>query len=474
MTEALWTSAEIAAAVAGQVSGDFAATGVSIDSRSLERGDLFVALQGPTFDGHDFVAAALQRGAAGALIHRRPANLPADAPVIEVVDTMKALEDLGRAARARTEAKVAAVTGSVGKTSTKEALRSVLSLFAPTFASAGNLNNQWGAPLSLARMPRDTRYGVFELGMNHAGEISPLSQMVRPEVAIITTVEPVHIEFFPSVAEIADAKAEIFDGLLPGGAAVLPFDNPHFDRLEAKAKRMGARILTFGANEGAWARLIDCQVEPDGNQVTAEIGGKRLRYRMAAPGRHLALNSVAVLAGAFAFDLDLDQALPAFGAVQPLKGRGKREFLKIKDGQLELIDEGYNASPASVRAALGLLGTLPTAFGGRRIAVLGDMRELGSVGPQLHRDLAPDLSAAKVELAFLVGPQMQGLYDLLPDAMKGAHRATSDEMVQPLLAALKASDTVLIKGSLGTRMAPLVEAVSALGSGADKKTANGH
>jgi len=474
MTEALWTSAEIAATVAGQVSGDFAATGVSIDSRSLERGDLFVALQGPTFDGHDFVAAALQRGAAGALIHRRPANLPADAPVIEVVDTMKALEDLGRAARARTEAKVAAVTGSVGKTSTKEALRSVLSLFAPTFASAGNLNNQWGAPLSLARMPRDTRYGVFELGMNHAGEISPLSQMVRPEVAIITTVEPVHIEFFPSVAEIADAKAEIFDGLLPGGAAVLPFDNPHFDRLEAKAKRMGARILTFGANEGAWARLIDCQVEPDGNQVTAEIGGKRLRYRMAAPGRHLALNSVAVLAGAFAFDLDLDQALPAFGAVQPLKGRGKREFLKIKDGQLELIDEGYNASPASVRAALGLLGTLPTAFGGRRIAVLGDMRELGSVGPQLHRDLAPDLSAAKVELAFLVGPQMQGLYDLLPDAMKGAHRATSDEMVQPLLAALKASDTVLIKGSLGTRMAPLVEAVRALGSGADKKTANGH
>ncbi len=474
MTDALWNSAEIAAAVNGQASADFAATGVSIDSRSLERGDLFVALQGPTFDGHDFAAAALQRGAAGALLHRRPANLPAGAPVVEVVDTMKALEDLGRAARSRTEAKVAAVTGSVGKTSTKEALRSVLALFAPTFASAGNLNNQWGAPLSLSRMPRDTRYGVFELGMNHAGEISPLSQMVRPEVAIITTVEPVHIEFFASVAEIADAKAEIFDGLMPGGAAILPFDNPHFDRLEAKAKRMGARILTFGTGEGAWARLIDCQVEPNGNQVIAEIGGKRLRYRMAAPGRHLALNSVAVLAAAFAFDLDLDQALPAFGAVQALKGRGKREFLKIKGGELELIDEGYNASPASVRAALGLLGTLPTAFGGRRIAVLGDMRELGAAGPQLHRDLAPDLAAAKVDLAFLVGPQMQGLYDLLPDAMKGAHRATSDEMVQPLLAALKAGDTVLIKGSLGTRMAPLVEAVRALDLAVTRKTANGH
>jgi UDP-N-acetylmuramoyl-tripeptide--D-alanyl-D-alanine ligase len=471
---ALWTSAEIAAAVAGQASRDFAATGVSIDSRTLEPGDLFVALQGPSFDGHDFAAAALQRGAAGALIHRRPASLPADAPVVEVVDTMKALEDLGRAARARTEAKVAAVTGSVGKTSTKEALRSVLSLFAPTFASAGNLNNQWGAPLSLARMPREARYGVFELGMNHAGEISPLSQMVRPEVAIITAVEPVHIEFFSSVAEIADAKAEIFDGLMPGGAAMLPFDNPHFDRLESKARRMGARILTFGTKEGAWARLIDCQIMPDGNEVTAEVGGKRLRYRMAAPGRHLALNSVAVLAAAFAFELDLDQALPGFMAVQALKGRGKREHLNIAGGSIELIDEGYNASPASMRAALNLLGTLPTAFGGRRIAVLGDMRELGDAGPQLHRDLAPDLAAAKVDLAFLVGPQMRGLYDLLPDSMKGAHRATSDEMVRPLIAALQAGDTVLIKGSLGTRMAPLVEAVRGLGSSAGVKAGDGH
>lgn len=478
MTAALWTTAEIAAAVHGQASGDFAVTGVSIDSRTVERGDLFVALQGPSFDGHDFVAAALQRGAAGALIHRHPPNLPANAPVIEVADTMAALEDLGRAARARTAARVAAVTGSVGKTSTKEALRSVLSLFAPTFASAGNLNNQWGAPLSLARMPRDTRYGVFELGMNHAGEISPLSQMVRPEVAIITAVEPVHIEFFASVAEIADAKAEIFDGLVPGGTAVLPFDNPHFDRLESKARRMGARILSFGAGERGkgqpWARLVDCQIGPDGSEVTAEVGGKRLRYRMAAPGRHLALNSVAVLAAAFAFGLDLDHALPAFGAVQALKGRGRREALGIAGGRIELIDEGYNASPASVRAALSLLGTLPTAFGGRRIAVLGDMRELGAAAAQLHRDLAPDLGAAKVDLAFLVGPHMQGLYGLLPTAMQGAHRASSEEMVQPLLAALRPGDTVLIKGSLGTRMAPLVEAVRALDPAGTNKAANGH
>lgn len=475
---ALWNAAEIAAAVQGKASRDFTATGVSIDSRSVERGDLFVALQGPSFDGHDFVAAALQRGAAGALIHRRPKDLAADAPVVEVADTMRGLEDLGRAARARTEARVAAVTGSVGKTSTKEALRAVLSLFGATFASAGNLNNQWGAPLSLARMPRDSRYGVFELGMNHAGEISPLSQMVRPQVAIITTVEPVHIEFFPSVEAIADAKAEIFDGLLPGGAAILPFDNPHFARLESKAKRMGARILTFGAKDGGrdgpWARLLDCEVTSAGTQVTAEIGGKRLRYRVAALGAHQALNSLAVLAAVFAFDLDLDQALPGFAAFEALKGRGKREALRIQGGAIELIDEGYNASPASVGAALRLLGELPTTFGGRRIVVLGDMRELGERGPQLHRDLAPELSAAKVDLAFLVGPLMQGLYELLPAAMRGAHKPSSEAMVDTLIAAIRPGDTVLIKGSLGTRMAPLVEAVRALDEAAPKQAATGH
>lgn len=475
MTQApLWTAAEIAAATGGQTARDFATTGVSIDSRTLERGDLFVALQGPTFDGHDFAAKALQRGAGGVLVHRRPQDLPADAAMVEVVDTMRALEDLGRAARARTEARIAAVTGSVGKTSTKEALRAVLSLFGATYASVGNLNNQWGAPLSLARMPRDSRYGVFELGMNHAGEISPLSQMVRPQVAIVTTVEPVHIEFFDSVEGIADAKAEIFDGLQPNGTAILPFDNPHFARLEGKAKRMGARVLTFGAGDGAWARLLDCQVTPTGTEVAAEIGGKRLRYRLAALGSHQALNSLAVLAAAFAFDLDLDQALPGFAAFEALKGRGKRETLNIPGGAIELIDEGYNASPASVGAALRLLGQLPTTFGGRRIVVLGDMRELGERGPQLHRELAPNLSAAKVDLAFLVGPLMQGLYELLPPAMQGAHKPSSEAMVATLVAAIRPGDTVLIKGSLGTRMAPLVEAVRALDQAAPRKAANEH
>ena len=470
----LWNAADIAAAVNGKLTGDFAVTGVSIDSRGLEPGDLFVALQGPSFDGNDFAASALQRGAAGALIHRRSKDLPAKAPVIEVADTMRALEDLGRASRARTDATIVAVTGSVGKTSTKEALRAVLSQFGATYASVGNLNNQWGAPLSLSRMPQDSRFGVFELGMNHAGEISPLSQMVRPQVAVITTVEPVHIEFFDAVEDIADAKAEIFDGLLPGGAAVLPFDNAHFARLEDKAKRMGARILSFGTKDGAWARLVECQVTPQGTQVTAEIGGKRLRYRIAALGAHQALNSVAVLAAAFALDLDLDHALPGFGAFEALKGRGKREALHIQGGEIELIDEGYNASPASVRAALRLLGELPTTFGGRRIVVLGDMRELGERGAQLHRELAPDLSAAKVDQAFLVGPLMQGLYDFLPAAMRAAHKPNSDAMVEALVAAIRPGDTVLIKGSLGTRMAPLVEGVRALDKTATKIAANDH
>jgi UDP-N-acetylmuramoyl-tripeptide--D-alanyl-D-alanine ligase len=470
----LWNAAAVASAVNGKLTGDFTVTGVSIDSRSLEPGDLFVALQGPSFDGNEFAASALQRGAAGALIHRRGKDLPAQAPVIEVADTMRALEDLGRASRARTEATIVAVTGSVGKTSTKEALRAVLSQFGPTYASVGNLNNQWGTPLSLSRMPQDSRFGVFELGMNHAGEISPLSQMVRPQVAVITTVEPVHIEFFDSVEGIADAKAEIFDGLLPNGAAVLPFDNAHFVRLEDKAKRMGARILSFGTKDGAWARLIECQVTPQGTQVTAEIGGKRLRYRIAALGAHQALNSVAVLAAAFALDLDLDHALPGFGAFEALKGRGKREALHIKGGEIELIDEGYNASPASVRATLRLLGELPTTFGGRRLVVLGDMRELGERGAQLHRELAPDLSAAKVDQAFLVGPLMQGLYELLPAAMRAGHKPNSDAMVETLVAAIRPGDTVLIKGSLGTRMAPLVEAVRALDKTATKVAANGH
>lgn len=474
---ALWTSADIATATKGRATAEFAATGVSIDSRNIAKGDLFVALAGPSFDGHDFVAKALATGAAGALVHRVPNGLAADAPLVVAGDTLQALGDLGRAARARSKAKFVAVTGSVGKTSTKEALKIVLQHQAPTFATIGNLNNHWGAPLSLARMPRDAAYGVFELGMNHAGEISPLSRMVRPQVGVITNVEAVHIEFFKSVAEIADAKAEIMDGLEKDGAVVLPRDNPHFERLNRHAADRGIkRVLSFGISDKADVRLVDCRVGVDGNHVTAELFGRRLTYAMGTPGRHFALNSLAVLAAVEALGADVALAAAAYADVAPLKGRGKREAINLADGMLTLIDESYNANPAAIRAALEVLGSMEVKGRGRRIAVLGDMRELGETGPQLHRGLAPDLVAARIEQAFLVGPLMNGLYEALPTPMRGAWSATSEAMIEPLLRAVRAGDLVLIKGSLGTRMAPLVEALRGMDASANPrpKAANGH
>jgi UDP-N-acetylmuramoyl-tripeptide--D-alanyl-D-alanine ligase len=458
---ALWTSAEIAAAANGKAGKRFVADGVSIDSRKVDRGDLFVALHGPNFDGNDFVAPALAAGAAGALVDRLPANMAADMPVVVVKDTLEALHALGAAARARSTARIAAVTGSVGKTSTKEALKAALGAFGRAYASQGNLNNHWGAPLSLARMPRDAEFGVFELGMNHANEIAPLSKLVRPAVSVITNVEAVHIEFFDSVAEIADAKAEIMDGMDRSGAVVLPRDNAQFDRLVDHAKRRGLRILSFGDDEKADARLIECQVSPSGSRVVAEILGTKVSYGLGLPGLHQAKNSLAVLAAVAAFGLDVAQGAAALADLKALKGRGARERLTLATGAVTLLDESYNASPASVRAALSLLRAAEPEGRGRRIAVLGDMRELGEQGPGLHRELAPDLAAAGVELAFLIGPLMRGLHDLLPENMRGGHWGDSQSAVEPVRAALRGGDVVLVKGSLGTRMAPIVEALRA-------------
>jgi UDP-N-acetylmuramoyl-tripeptide--D-alanyl-D-alanine ligase len=458
---ALWTSAEIAAAANGKAGKRFVADGVSIDSRKVDRGDLFVALHGPNFDGNDFVAPALAAGAAGALVDRLPANMAADMPVVVVKDTLEALHALGAAARARSTARIAAVTGSVGKTSTKEALKAALGAFGRAYASQGNLNNHWGAPLSLARMPRDAEFGVFELGMNHANEIAPLSKLVRPAVSVITNVEAVHIEFFDSVAEIADAKAEIMDGMDRSGAVVLPRDNAQFDRLVDHAKRRGLRILSFGDDEKADARLIECQVSPSGSRVVAEILGTKVSYGLGLPGLHQAKNSLAVLAAVAAFGLDVAQGAAALADLKALKGRGSRERLTLATGAVTLLDESYNASPASVRAALSLLRAAEPEGRGRRIAVLGDMRELGEQGPGLHRELAPDLAAAGVELAFLIGPLMRGLHDLLPENMRGGHWSDSQSAVEPVRAALRGGDVVLVKGSLGTRMAPIVEALRA-------------
>ncbi len=461
-TRGLWNSAEIAAAVNGRAGKRFTADGVSIDSRKIAQGDLFVALHGPNFDGNDFVAGALTAGAAGALVDRLPANMAADMPVVVVADTLNGLQDLGGAARARTPAKFAAVTGSVGKTSTKEALKAALAPFGRTYASAGNLNNHWGAPLSLSRMPRDTEYGVFELGMNHAGEITPLSKLVKPQVAIITTVEAVHIEFFASVAEIADAKAEIMDGMDADGAVVLPRDNPHYDRLVDHAKRRGiANILSFGS-DAADAKLIDCRVSPTGSRVTAEVMGQRVNYALGLPGLHQAKNSLAVLAAVKALGLDLATAAAALGGLSALKGRGAREQLMLISGPITLLDESYNASPASVRAALSLLSASQPEGNGRRIAVLGDMRELGTSGPMLHRELMPDIVGSGVDHVFLVGPIMQELHEILPEKIRAGHWGESTGAIQPLLGSLRSGDVVLVKGSLGTRMAPLVEALRAV------------
>jgi UDP-N-acetylmuramoyl-tripeptide--D-alanyl-D-alanine ligase len=456
----LWTSAEILAAANGKASGDFAAHGVSIDSRAISTGDLFVAIKGPNFDGNDFAQAAIEAGASGAIVSR---PMAARAPHILVANTLQALNDLAAAARSRTKARILAVTGSVGKTSTKEMLRHALGAYGSAFASGGNLNNQWGAPLSLARMPREAAFGVFELGMNHAGEISPLSRLVRPEVAIITWIAAAHLEFFASIEAIAEAKAEIFDGIKDGGTAVLPIDNEQYSLLAKRARERGANIATFGESPEAKCRLLSCAPGATGTAIEAEIAGRRVSYPLSFVGRHQAMNSLAALAGVASLGLSLEPAIAAMSALAPLAGRGKRESVRTAFGDIELVDESYNASPASMRAALDVLRALPVGEGGRKIAVLGDMRELGESALRLHRELANDVLNSGARLAFLVGPFMRELQDALPRSIATTHRADSEAMVAPLVSALRAGDIVLIKGSLGTRMKPLVDAVRQLG-----------
>ncbi|MBT7756098.1 MAG: UDP-N-acetylmuramoylalanyl-D-glutamyl-2,6-diaminopimelate--D-alanyl-D-alanine ligase [Rhodospirillaceae bacterium] len=477
----LWRAGEAATATDGQIAGDWRASGVSIDSRTVQAGDLFVAIQGPNFDGHGFVADALARGAAAAMISRRPDNLDPDAPLLLVDDTLAGLQALGRAARARSSARIAAVTGSVGKTGTKEALFLALARSASAHASEGNLNNHWGAPLSLARMPRDCRFGVFELGMNHSGEIAPLSRLVRPHVAIITNVEPVHLEFFNSLSQIADAKAEIFTGLEPDGIAILNRDNTHFAYLEAAAKAAGVgRVISFGAHEDAQARLIGLAQHPNCNCISADIDGQAVTYKVGAPGRHWAINSLAVLAAVRALGADLGLAALAMAEVTAAKGRGQRHRIAFGDEGLLIIDESYNASPIAMTAAIDALGAVEPAPLGRRIAVLGDMLELGETAPDLHGALAPALVAAGIDQVFACGPNMAHLFDALPKSMRGAHAETSAQLLPKVMAAVRPGDTVLVKGSLGLAMAPIVEALRGLGpavppanSSANSSAANG-
>jgi UDP-N-acetylmuramoyl-tripeptide--D-alanyl-D-alanine ligase len=455
---ALWTANEAAAATGGRSNRDWSAEGVSIDSRSVGPGDLFIALTGPNFDGHDFVADALRKGAAAALVARVPEGVAADAALLVVADTMAALEDLGRAGRRRGSAAVIGVTGSVGKTGTKEALKRALERQGLSFASAGSLNNQWGVPLSLARMPRDTAYGIFEMGMNHPGEIAALSQIVRPDVAVITTIEPAHLGFFPSVEAIADAKAEIFLGMEPGGAAVLNRDNPHFARLAAAARARGiSRIIGFGSDAEAAVKLVDCQLYASASAVTASVMGEVVDYCIAIPGRHWVMNSLAVLGAVKAAGGDVDAAAAAMSSLAPLDGRGRRHSIAVTGGTAELIDESYNASPASMRAAFAVLAGTEPGKGGRRIAALGDMLELGNDARDLHAALAQPLVDARIDLVFTAGAQMQALHDALPKRMRGGHAATGAALADSLVQRLRPSDIITVKGSHGSRMGEVVK-----------------
>ena len=461
----LWTHQDAAAATGGQSSAAWSANGVSIDSRSLQQGDLFIAIHGDNSDGHAYVPDALAKGAAAAMVARDRRINPDTGPLLVVDDTDNGLRDLGRAARDRVSARIVGVTGSVGKTGTKEMLSRALSAQGPTASTQGNLNNHWGLPLSLARMPQDTAFGVYELGMNHAGEIAPLSNLLRPDVAIITTVEAVHLEYFPSEDAIADAKAEIFYGMNDRGAAVLNIDNRHYARLRAHAEAAGLqRICTFGADPAADIHLTDMVIDEDQAQVTATIGGEALHYVLGAPGRHWVLNSLAVLGAVRIIGADYHSAAAELADYRPMAGRGERQTVVLSEGSFLLIDESYNASPASMRAAIDVLGAAGGDNGGRRIAVLGDMLEIGPTAPEAHASLADSLAQNGIHIAIMAGENMAHLAASLPKSIQAHHGADSDAIQQLVLDTVQAGDVVMVKGSLGSRMIPIADALRARGS----------
>ncbi len=464
----LWTVQDMAAAMRADRSGALpdGVTGISIDSRTVAPGDAFVALTDAR-DGHDFVDAALKSGASLAIVARaKRAMFAADAPLLLVDDVLDALRDLARAARARTHAKIIAVTGSVGKTGAKEALRLALSADGETHASAASYNNHWGVPLSLARCPANIKYAVFEIGMNHAGEITPLVALVRPHVAIVTTIEPVHLEYFGSLEKIADAKAEIFSGIVPGGAAVINRDNGQYARLAAAARAANvSRIVSFGENTEADTRLMRHSLQADSSCVHASVLGEDVTYKLGAPGKHLVLNSLAVLTAASLAGADLALAALALNQLRAPVGRGARMTLKVSGGTALLIDESYNANPASMAAAIALLGQANIGPQGRRIAVLGDMLELGDQGEALHAALAGPIDTAHIDLVYCSGPLMHSLWQALPSGRRGGYAETAAQLEPVVLSGLRGGDAVMVKGSFGSKMGPIVKAMERQYSG---------
>ena len=463
MSEFLWTSAAMVDAMHATTQGTLpqGITGISIDTRTIKPGEAYFAIKGDVHDGHAFVEAALKAGAGLAVVETAQRDkFPADARLLVVDDVLAALVELGIASRARLKAPIIAITGSVGKTSTKEALRRVLEAQGKTHASVASFNNHWGVPLTLARCPADVRFAIFEIGMNHAGEIETLVKMVRPHYAVITTVEPVHLEFFAGVEAIADAKAEIFSGLEPDGVAILNRDNAQFARLQKSAKKAGvSRIVSFGADQKAEARLLEVSLHPTCSAVHANILGHDVTYKLGMPGRHMAMNSLAVLAVAELMGADLAHAALTLSQVVPAVGRGARHVLEVSGGEATLIDESYNANPASMAAAINVLGAAAVGPKGRRIAVLGDMLELGADGAKLHAGLLDAVQSNGIDLVFCCGPLMRNLWDALSTGKRGGYAGDAAALESQVLSAIRAGDAIMVKGSLGSKMKPIVSAL---------------
>ena len=459
-----WTTQEILTATHGISTGDWIARSVSIDTRTLERDALFVALPGRHVDGHSFVKAAIEKGAAAALVSRLVEGVDAARQVL-VSNVEQALNLLAVAARARSNAKVIGVTGSVGKTGAKEMLAAALAPLGRVYATRGNLNNQLGVPLNLANLPTDAEYGVFEMGTNHVGEIAPLSRLVRPHVSLITTVDAVHIENFASVEAIADEKAAIFDGMGGSGVAVLNTDNAHYARLAAHASAKGLdRVLAFGTGEHAHCRMLRYAIDDTHSVVEASITGTPMQYTLGTLGKHWALMSVAVLGMVDALGGDVAKAAEALARFEEPKGRGQIRKLSVKGGQLRLVDDAYNASPVSVKGAIEKLADMRDAASPRvrTVVVLGDMLELGEAAEELHVGLVPTLVNNQMDLVFAAGKFMESLYLALPEAMRGAYKPTSRELAPMVAGALQANDLVLVKGSRGSRMDLVVEAIEGI------------
>lgn len=461
MNKPLWISETVDQILGAKSSKPWQATGVSIDSRTLHKGDLFVPIAGDHMDGHTFIHQAEEAGASACLTHQEPHVTKL--PFVKVQDTLKALEKLGVAARDRTSAKVIAVTGSVGKTSTKEALFMAFSALGRTSASQGGLNNHWGLPLSLARIPEDNDFAVLEMGMNHPDELRPLTKMARPHVAIITTVADVHRAFFKSTEEIALAKAEIFDGVEPGGTLIINRDTPTYPTLLSEAKKNDQHhVLTFGAHIDSDVRMMSIMMNQKSCTVHAEIKGQSIEYSLNTTAQHLAFNSLSVLGAVHALGGDLQKAAQALSQFTPLSGRGNQTTIRLNGGSFLLIDESYNASPIAVKAALSVLGSTPKHEHGRRIFVFGDMGELGEDAQRIHVELAPLIENEKVDLFFSCGQISEALFKAIPETKRGQHTTSSEDLARIITSQISVGDIVMVKGSRSMKMERVVKALMEL------------